>query len=109
MVASQKFSLKSGENKKDYLFIVANSLAGVEADIYELIKVLISLLLGTMVLLVIAQLLFSWWVVAPIKKLEKEVLAITSGKKAFLENDYPSELQTIQHAINALINGNKQK
>lgn len=108
MVAAQKFTLKIADGKKNYLFITATSIADIEADIYELIKILITLLLVTAILLIIAQLLFSWWVMAPIKKLEQEVAAIVNGNKTALDHNYPNELKGIQNLINAMLNGNKQ-
>ena len=108
MVAAQKFALKIVDDRKNYLFITATSIADIETDIYELINILITLLLVTAILLVIAQLLFSWWVMSPIKKLEQEVTAIVNGNKSALNNDYPNELKAIQDSINTIVNGKKQ-
>ena len=108
MVAVQKFALQDSSGKKDYLFLVANSMADIETDIYGLINILITLLLVTAILLVIAQLFFSWWVMSPIKKLEQEVTAIVNGNKSALNNDYPNELKAIQDSINTIVNGKKQ-
>lgn len=109
MVAAQKFALKIADGRKDYLFITATSIADIETDIYGLIKILVTLLLVTVILLIITQLLFSWWVMKPIKKLEQEIAAVASGKKALLNNDYPNELQAIQDSINTILNAGKQK
>ena len=106
LVAAQKFALKIGGDRQDYLFVVATSIADIETGIYGLIRVLALLLFITFVLLVIAQLLFSYWVIAPIRKLEREMFDIERGSKAQLDNDYPSELKSIKKAINKVLSRN---
>lgn len=103
MVAAQKFTLNVNNKKQEYLFIVADSMADTEADIYALIKTLIILLLVTTALLIIGQFLFSRWVIGPVRQFEREITALKDGGTPSLSNDYPTELRGIRDAINELL------
>ncbi len=112
MVAAQKFALKVGEEKRNYLFIVAASMAAVEEEIDNLIIVFAILFFASVILILIAQLASSFWVVAPIREFEEEVRDIENGDKESIENEYPDELSPIKNTINALIGhekGQKQR
>ncbi|MEZ5478273.1 MAG: ATP-binding protein [Thiolinea sp.] len=112
MVAAQRFSFRANPGKKDYLFIVAASMADVEREIDELIMVFAILFFASVILILIAQLASSFWVVAPIREFEEEVRDIESGDKESIENEYPDELSPIKNTINALIGhekGQKQR
>ncbi|MGB0848086.1 MAG: hypothetical protein ACPGSM_15275 [Thiolinea sp.] len=103
MVAMQTFSMKVDGGRKAFLFIVATSIADIEAEIYDLISTLLLLLVITAALLLVAQLIFTGWVMAPIRRFEQEMLEIENGNKTTFEHDYPNELQSIQNSVNALM------
>ncbi|MGB0845247.1 MAG: ATP-binding protein [Thiolinea sp.] len=112
MVAAQKFALKTNDGKRDYLFIVAASMADVEREVDDLIMVFAILFFASVILILIAQLASSFWVVAPIREFEEEVRDIENGQKESIENEYPDELSPIKNTINALIGhekGQKQR
>ena len=103
MVSAQKFAFRSNNGKKVYIFIVAASMTDVEQEINDLIMVFAILFFASVILILIAQLASSFWVVAPIRDFEEEVRAIENGDKESIENEYPDELAPIKTTINALI------
>ncbi len=103
LVATQSFTVNFEGGKQNYLFVVATSMADVETETDDLISTLLLSLLITAALLLITQLIFSWWVMSPIREFEKEALAIGNGKKSSFGNDYPNELKSIQHVIKTLL------
>lgn len=117
-VVAQKFSFKlikpgkkPGETS-DYIFIVATSTESVDQEISDLIMVFAVLFFASVILILIAQLASSFWVVQPIREFEDEVRDIESGDKELISNDYPDELVPIKNTINALIGhekGQKQR
>lgn len=116
MVAAQKFSFNltpDDPNKaSDYIFIVATSTKSVDQEISDLVMVFAILFFVSVILILIAQLASSFWVVAPIRDFEDEVREIESGNKEFIGNEYPDELVPIKNTINALIGhekGQKQR
>lgn len=117
MVAVQHFSFReNAENgnssNKHYLFIVAESMANVDREIDDLVMVFSILFFASVILILIAQLASSFWVVAPIREFEEEVRAIEAGTKETIQDEYPDELVPIKNTINALIGhekGQKQR
>lgn len=117
IVAARKFSFNldsatPGVPKREYLFIVAASMEDVEREIDDLILVFSILFFASVILILIAQLASSFWVVHPIREFEEEVREIESGHKESIENEYPDELSPIKNTINALIGhekGQKQR
>lgn len=117
MVAAQKFSfsLTPNDEKKttsDYIFVVATSTKGLDQEISALVMAFAILFFVSVILILIAQLASSFWVVAPIREFEEEVRDIESGNKELISNEYPDELVPIKNTINALIGhekGQKQR
>ena len=118
MVAVQHFSfrenaaLDGGSSARHYLFIVAESMANVDKEIDDLVMVFSILFFASVILILIAQLASSFWVVAPIREFEEEVRAIEAGNKESIQDEYPDELIPIKNTINALIGhekGQKQR
>lgn len=117
MVAVQHFSFRENaehgtSSNKHYLFIVAESMANVDREIDDLVMVFSILFFASVILILIAQLASSFWVVAPIREFEEEVRAIEAGNKETIQDEYPDELVPIKNTINALIGhekGQKQR
>lgn len=117
MVAVQHFSFRENaehgtSTNKHYLFIVAESMANVDREIDDLVMVFSILFFASVILILIAQLASSFWVVAPIREFEEEVRAIEAGNKETIQDEYPDELVPIKNTINALIGhekGQKQR
>lgn len=117
MVAVQHFSFRENAEEgtstnRHYLFIVAESMKNVDKEIDDLVMVFSILFFASVILILIAQLASSFWVVAPIREFEEEVRAIEAGNKETIQDEYPDELVPIKNTINALIGhekGQKQR
>ncbi|CAA6815724.1 MAG: Sensor protein PhoQ (EC [uncultured Thiotrichaceae bacterium] len=117
MVAAQTFSFNLNaesktDKKSDYIFVVAASTKEVGREISDLIMVFAILFFVSVILILIAQLASSFWVVHPIREFEEEVRDIENGNKGLISNEYPDELVPIKNTINALIGhekGQKQR
>lgn len=95
-----------------YQFIVGISIADVEKDMQSMRGFIAILLFFSAVLVLIAQMALSFWVVAPIKEFEDEVKAIESGAKESISDPYPDELTPVKNALNSLLGyekGQKQR
>ena len=94
---------------KDHSFqiILAKSTEGLEKDKADLVNSIQVLVLVTTLLVLIAQLVGSYIVLAPIRRIEDEIKLIEAGEKDFIEHEYPSELNPVKSAINTLINAEK--
>ncbi|WP_020559248.1 ATP-binding protein [Thiofilum flexile] len=107
-VALQRFTYSYG----DYIFVVAQSLEAVNKEMSDLRVRFAVLFFVSVVLILIAQLASSFWVVSPIKEFEEEVHSIQLGEQELITDDYPEELTPIKNTINALIShesGQKQR
>lgn len=117
MLAVQHFSFRENAEEgnsanRHYLFIVAESMANVDREIDDLVMIFSILFFASVILILIAQLASSFWVVAPIREFEEEVRAIEAGNKETIQDEYPDELVPIKNTINALIGhekGQKQR
>ncbi|HPY41903.1 MAG TPA: ATP-binding protein, partial [Thiolinea sp.] len=113
----QHFSFRENADEgkktnKHYLFIVAESMTNIDREIDDLVMVFSILFFASVILILIAQLASSFWVVAPIREFEEEVRAIEAGNKETIQDEYPDELVPIKNTINALIGhekGQKQR
>ncbi len=96
----------------EFQFVVGVSIADIEKEMRDMRQKFAILLFLSAVLVLIAQLALSFWVVSPIKEFENEVKAIESGAKDSITNIYPEELVPVQNALNGLLRyekGQKQR
>ncbi|PID45217.1 MAG: two-component sensor histidine kinase [Proteobacteria bacterium] len=102
-VYAKRFSLE------DRLFqiILAKSTEGFEKDRQELARSIQALTLLSTLLVLIAQLVGSYIVLSPIRKIENEIKLIEAGEKDLIEHEYPSEINPVKSAINTLIHAEK--
>lgn len=104
IVATQYF--KYAEDKS-YIFIVAETIDGIDKELGELIVIFSILFFVSVVLILIAQLASSFWVVTPIRDFEEEVRSIETGDQDQITGNYPDELVPIRNTINTLISFEK--
>ncbi|MGB3917224.1 GHKL domain-containing protein [Thiothrix litoralis] len=96
----------------NFQFIVGASIADIEKEMQDMRGKFAILLFLSAVLVLIAQLALSFWVVAPIKEFENEVKSIEAGERELIDNHYPEELLPIKNALNGLLSyekGQKQR
>lgn len=109
LLSAQNFFMKPYGK---YQFIVGISIADVDKEMQAMRRSIAILLFFSAVLVLIAQLALSFWVVAPIKEFEDEVKSIEAGEKESITDPYPEELIPVQNALNALLSyekGQKQR
>lgn len=90
-----------------FQLVLAKSTETLERNKAELAKSIQALVLVSTLLVLLAQLVGSYIVLSPIRRIEDEIKLIEAGEKDFIEHDYPSELNPVKSAINTLINAEK--
>ena len=96
----------------DYQLVVAGNLQSIEDANKQQMTLLIILFFISILLVIVAQMALSFWVVAPIQEFEAEIRDIEAGKQDFIADPYPEELIPVKNAINALLHyekGQKQR
>ncbi len=96
----------------DYQLVVAGSLQAIENANKQQMTLLVILFFISILLVIVAQMALSFWVVAPIQEFESEIREIEAGKQDFIIDPYPEELIPVKNAINALLHyekGQKQR
>lgn len=109
LLSVQNFSLQP---HAVYQFVVGMSLADIDEEMRDMRGTIAVLLFFSAVLVLIAQLALSFWVVAPIKEFEDEVKSVEAGAKESIVDPYPDELVPVKNALNSLLGyekGQKQK
>lgn len=90
-----------------YQLILAKSAKALQKGHDEIIRNIFLLFLITTVLVLISQLVSSYFVITPIRQFEKEINLIESGEQQLISKEYPTELSSVKSAVNALINAEK--
>jgi signal transduction histidine kinase len=96
----------------NFQFVVGTSIDDIDKEMKDMRGKFAILLFLSTVLVLIAQLALSFWVVSPIKEFEEEVKSIEAGQKESITNLYPEELVPVQNALNGLLGyekGQKQR
>jgi len=91
------------EESINLLFVDAQSSKEIESQKSDVIQKIGILILISTLLTLVAQLVNSYLVITPIKRFEKEIKNIESGKQEFVKANYPTELVEVKGAINALV------
>jgi len=95
------------EAPHNFYLIVAKSSKEMEKNKSDIIQKISILILISSLLVLIAQLVNSYLVITPIKRFEREIKNIESGKQEFVKARYPTELLEVKGAINALVHVEK--
>lgn len=86
-----------------YQLVIAKSAEKLLSSDHELRSYLILLFSASAILVLLAQLATSYWVIAPIKDFDEEIKRLESGDQDTIFNSYPDELVPIKGTINALV------
>ena len=92
---------------KLYQLILAKSAFQIIESEKVLKQDLTLLVIVTSLLVLLAQLVGSYIVLSPIRRIENEIKLIEAGEKQLIEHEYPNELNPVKSAINTLINAEK--
>ncbi len=91
------------ENGQTLAMVIAQSPKEMEKQKTDTLQKIGILILISSLLVLAAQLVNSYLVITPIKRFEKEIKNIESGKQEFVKASYPTELFEVKGAINALV------
>ncbi len=86
-----------------YQLVIAKSANTLFSGERDMVTHLILLFSASALLVLLAQLATSYWVIAPIKDFEEEIKRLESGDQESIVNPYPDELNPIKGTINALV------
>ncbi len=86
-----------------YQLVIAKSSGNLDEDEQAIRSHLIILFSASAMLVLLAQLATSYWVISPIKDFEEEIKRLESGDQETISNPYPDELMPIKGTINALV------
>jgi len=86
-----------------YQLVISKSAIKLATSDKEMRDHLIILFSASAMLVLLAQLATSYWVIAPIKDFEEEIKRLESGEQDTITNPYPDELMPIKGTINALV------
>ncbi len=86
-----------------YQLVIAKSARELELAEEDMRSHLIILFSASAMLVLLAQLATSYWVISPIKDFEEEIKRLESGDQESIVNPYPDELNPIKGTINALV------
>jgi len=92
---------------KLYQLVLAKSASQNIKNEENLKEDLTWLVVVTSLLVLVAQLVGSYIVLSPIRRIENEIKLIEAGEKQLIEHEYPNELNPVKSAINTLINAEK--
>lgn len=82
---------------------VAESMSAFNAQVQRFRRQLLGWFAGLALLLLAAEALLLGWVLAPLRRAEREVRAIEQGELSVLGDDYPRELQGLTRHTNILL------
>jgi two-component system, OmpR family, sensor histidine kinase PhoQ len=90
-------------------FSVAASLTPYEEQLWTFRRRLFGWFVGLMVVLLGALAALLRWVLAPVRRLEKEIYAVEEGNRETLGSGYPRELSGVATNLNALLVGERKR
>jgi two-component system sensor histidine kinase PhoQ len=90
-------------HEQSYTVVVAETTAGMEAEIGGFRLTLFLWLGGAALLLLLVQGVTLRWGLSPLRRAARDLKRIQAGKAEFLGGSYPSELRGLTNNVNALI------
>lgn len=90
-------------------FSVAVSLTPYEAQLLRFRQELIGWFVGLMAVLLVTLAALLRWVLAPVRRMEREIHAVEEGRSETLGGRYPRELAGVAGNLNALLVGERKR
>jgi two-component system, OmpR family, sensor histidine kinase PhoQ len=90
-------------------FSVAVSLTPYEAQLLRFRQELIGWFIGLMLILLVTLAALLRWVLAPTRRMEREIHAVEEGRSEILGGGYPRELAGVVANLNALLVGERKR
>ena len=95
--------------RRDFVFSVATSLAAYQEQLQRFRGQLLSWFLALMLLLLLALAMSLRRVLAPVRRIEREIREVESGARAALGTEVPQELGGIVTNLNALLTSEQRR
>ncbi|HET7756521.1 MAG TPA: ATP-binding protein [Steroidobacteraceae bacterium] len=92
-----------------FTFSVAVSLTPYEAQLLRYRQELIGWFIGLMAILLVTLAALLHWVLAPVRRLEREIHEVEEGRSDNLGGGYPRELAGVAANLNALLAGERKR
>ena len=90
-------------------FSVAVNLSPYEEQLWDFRQQLLGWFVGLMVLLLLTLAALLRWVLAPLRRMEREIRAVEEGRNDSLSRGYPRELSGVATNLNALLVGERKR
>jgi two-component system, OmpR family, sensor histidine kinase PhoQ len=90
-------------------FSVAVSLSPYEEQLWRFRRGLIGWFIGSMLVLLVTLAALLHWVLAPVRRMEREIHEVEEGRSDTLGGGYPRELSGVATNLNALLVGERKR
>lgn len=97
------------EGARTLTFSVAVSLSPFEEQVWRFRRELGGWFIGLMLLLLVTLAVLLHWVLAPVRRMEREIREVEEGRSETLGNGYPRELSGVANNLNALLVGERKR
>ena len=97
------------EGSRVITFSVAVSLTPYEEQLWRFRQQLIGWFIGLMLVLLISLAALLRWVLAPLRRMEREIHEVEEGRSEQLGGGYPRELSGVATNLNALLSGERKR
>ena len=109
-IESRAIQFQEGASEADtFTFSVAVSLSPYEEQLWGFRRELLGWFVGLMLLLLITLAALLNWVLAPVRRMEREIHAVEEGRSEKLHGGYPRELAGVADNLNALLLGERRR
>ncbi|WP_188152369.1 ATP-binding protein [Teredinibacter waterburyi] len=95
------WELETGDQA--FRFVIFHDASETETELLAYRKALAFWLGGLALLLILAQLLITFWGLYPLKRLATDLSIFQQGNKKRLDGNYPSEISPVTHNLNSLL------
>jgi two-component system sensor histidine kinase PhoQ len=96
-------------NRRPITFSVAVSLSPYEEQLWRFRSRMLGSFTGLMLLLLIVLAALLRWVLAPVRRLEREIHEVEEGRSEVLGGGYPRELSGVASNLNTLLVGERKR
>jgi two-component system sensor histidine kinase PhoQ len=97
------------KGQRTLTFSVAVSLSPYEEQLWRFRQELVGWFIGLMLLLLITLAALMQWVLAPLRRMEREIHAVEEGRSEALGAGYPRELSGVAGNLNTLLLGERKR
>jgi len=108
-IASRGIQFEDNNGSWELTFSVAASLTPYEQQLWQFRRELFGWFIGLMLLLLVTLALVLRWVLAPVRRMEREIHEVEEGRSEKLGSGYPRELSGVATNLNTLLIGERKR